>query len=246
MIRLIRNEWVKTRREWALWLALLLHLAPLGMVVTAALMGAISSDPVQRYFVIHNQSMLVTGIVAGVVTTLAFQVELANRTWFDWLVLPAGPVRLVAAKLLLVWLVLGAFLLVSTAVIAAFLLASGAGDGTWRLVAGHLVMQTGIWVFMSLLAALLCLLTRNVVLVNVVVVGLTLVTIVLMPAEFAWALPTAWPYRAGLVVVDPEYGFEWAAALPLGAAVMAGAVALLATAVCLAARQPRVINAARQ
>lgn len=242
MTGLVRNEWRKLRRERGLWFALLLHLAPWIMVAVAAAVGATADGP-SRYFILHNQSMLVTGLVACVVTSIAFQVELGNRTWFDWLTLPHGAARLITAKLIAVAAVLAAFIAVSTSLMVTMMLFSGAGSQIWRMTAAYLTLQIGTFAVMVAVSAALCVLTRHAVVVSIIGAALGMMTMVVMAADFSWALPTAWPYRLGLSVLEQDYGFAWAGALPSGAAVWAAGVVISLLVAVLCARLPRVINA---
>ena len=242
MIRLVRNEWRKLHRERGLWFALALHLAPWVMVTIAALMGVTAVGP-RRYFILHNQSMLVTGLVACTVTTIAFHVELANRTWFDWLTNPQGATRLVLAKLTAIAAILISLLALSTVLTIGLMVCSGAGAGIFRMTVAYLTLQCGTFAVMVAISAALCVLTRNVVVVNIIGVALGMVTMVVMGADFSWAIPTAWPYRFGLTLLDQGYDYPWGGALPSGAAVYAACTvfALLITVTCT--RQPKVINA---
>lgn len=243
MKTLLVNEWTKIRHERAIWFALALHFAPLVMVVTAALMGVHDGDPLQRYFILHNQSVIVTGIVSTVVTTVAFQVELSNRTWFEWLLLPAGRHRLLAAKMTIAIAIQAAFVALSVAAISIFLLAVGADDELPRMLAAYLVLQLGTMITMSTVGALLCLILRNVLIVNIFGVASSMVTMVVMSADFSWALPTAWTYRAGLTILDPmAYAFERWWALPAGGAVLAVCVVAAVIGCAVAAGSPRVLN----
>lgn len=242
MTRLVHNEWCKLRREKGLWFALALHLSPWAMVTTAALMGVTAAGP-SRYFILHNQSMLITGLVACLITSIAFHVELGNRTWFDWLTQPQGASRLVLAKLLTVAAILAAFVLLSTVLMIGLMLCSDARAGIWRMTLAYLCLQCGTFTVMVAVSAAACILTRNVVVVNIMGVAVGMVSMVVMGADFSWALPTVWPYRFGLTVLDQGYGYAWPGALPGGAAVFATCtvLALLVTVWC--ARQPKVINA---
>ncbi|MEL4358001.1 MULTISPECIES: ABC transporter permease [unclassified Luteococcus] len=242
MMHLIGNEWRKLRREKGLWFALALHLSPWAMVAIASLMGVTSAGR-SRYFILHNQSMLVTGLVACLVTTIAFHVELANRTWFDWLTLPQGATRLILAKLAVITAVLAAFLAASTALMAGLMVCSGAGAGIFRMTIAYLALQCGTFAVMVAVSAALCVLTRNVVVVNIVGVALGMVTAVVMGADFSWALPTAWPYRLGLTVLDESYDYPWHGALTSGTAVHAACTALALVISTSCARRPVVINA---
>lgn len=240
MTGLVRNEWRKLRRERGLWFALALHLAPWAMVVIASLTGATAAGPT-RYFVLHNQSMLVTGLVACTVTTIAFHVELANRTWFDWLTHPQGTTRLVLAKLTAIATILTAFLVLSTALMIALMTCSGAG--IYRMAIAYLVLQTGTFTVIVAISAALCVLTRNVVVVNIIGVALGMATMVVMGADFSWALPTAWPYRLGLTLLDHDYRYPWSGALASGGVIFGACTAFALLVTVTSARQPRVINA---
>ncbi len=242
MIVLVRNEWKKMRREWALWFALALHLAPLAMVAVAALMGAIDSGP-QRYFILHNQSMLVTGLVACVVTSLAFHVEISNRTWFEWLTQQQGVARLVAAKLVVVALILAVFVALSTVLTVALMAASGVSAELGRMVLAYLCFQAGTLGIMLVFSALICVLSRNVVVVNIVGVAVGMVTMVVMAADFSWAIPTAWAYRMGLVIFDPETGLSSPIALPMGGILFFACTVVMLWVTLMWARRPSVINA---
>lgn len=245
MKTLLVNEWTKIRRERALWFALALHLAPLAMVVTAALMGVHDGPSQQRYFILHNQSVIVTGIVSVVVTSAAFHVEISNRTWFEWLMLPVKRTRLLAAKMVVAFALQVAFVVLSAIGASLFLLASGA-DELPRSIAAYLMLQLGTMVVMSAIGALLCLTLQNILIVNIVGVGSSLVTMVVMAADFSWAVPTAWPYRAGLMILDAsDYAFENWWALPAGGAVLAGCVLVAAVGSVIAVQSPRVLDAAR-
>ena len=242
MTHLVRNEWRKIRRERGLWFALVLHLSPWVMVAVAAVMGVTATGP-SRYYILHNQSMIVTGMVACVVTSIAFHVELGNRTWFDWLTQPQGTTRLIVAKLLAVAAILTAFVTLSTMLMVALMVMSGARAGIWRMIIAYLALQCGTFAVVVALSAAFCVLTRNVVVVNITGVAVGMVTMVLMGADFSWVLPTAWPYRLGLTLLDESYAYPWSGALPSGAVVYAtcALVALFVTTHC--ARQPKVINA---
>lgn len=242
MIELVGNEWSKLRRERALWFALILHLSPWGMVTIAALMDAIGPGP-SRYFVFHNQSMLVTALVACVVTSIAFHVELSNRTWFDWLTYPQGAKRLIAAKMITVGAILACFVAITATLMVGLMLASGVRPGTWQMVIAYLSLQCGIFVLVVAISAALCLLTRNVVVVNIIGVAISMVTMVLMGADFSWAVPTVWPYRLGLTLVDTSYAYPWQGALLAGAAVYSFCVAIAYLTAVLCSLRPRTINA---
>lgn len=242
MVQLIHNELRKLRRERSLWFALALHLAPWVMVAVASLMG-VGGTGSSGYFILHNQSMLVTGLVACVVTSIGFHVELTNRTWFDWLIQPQGASRLVVAKLLTIGVILAFFVAISVALMVGLMVGSGVRSGLDRMVVAYLGLQCGTFVLMVAIAAAVCLLTRNVVVVNIVGVAIGMVTMVLMGAEFSWAVPTVWPYRLGLTLLDQEYAYQWPGALPAGGVLYATCtVAALVTATFWA-RRPRVINA---
>lgn len=242
MRQLVHNEWRKLRRERGLWFALSLHLAPWVMVAIAALMGVTTAGP-SRYFILHNQSMLVTGLVACLVTSIAFHVELANRTWFDWLTQPHGAKRLVMAKLLAVSAILIAFVALSTALMVALMLISGARTELWRMTIAYLVLQAGTFVVMVAVSAALCVLTRNVVVVNTIGIAIGMVTMVIMGADFSWALPTAWPYRLGLALLDHDYHYPWGGALPSGGVLFGACTAFALLVTVTSVRQPKVINA---
>ncbi|QUL78743.1 ABC transporter permease [Brevibacterium sp. SMBL_HHYL_HB1] len=242
MTHLVLNEWRKLRREKGLWFALALHLAPWAMVTIAALIGATATGP-SRYFILHNQSMLVTGLVACVVTSIAFHVELGNRTWFDWLTQPQGATRLVTAKLLSIATILASFVALSTVLMIVLMLSSGARTEIWRMTIAYLTLQCGTFAVMVALSAVLCVLTRNVVIVNIMGVGVGMATMVVMGADFSWALPTAWPYRLGLTLLDDGYDFPWNGSLPSGAAIYAACTVLALLIAASFARRPNVINA---
>lgn len=242
MTHLVHIEWSKLRRERGLWFALALHLAPWAMVTTAALMGATVAGP-SRYFILHNQSMLVTGLVACVVTSIGFHVELGNRTWFDWLTQPHGATRLVMAKLLAIATILASFVALSTVLMIGLMLSSGARIEIWPMTIAYLALQCGTFAVAVSLSAALCVLTRNVVVVNIMGVGVGMATMVVMGADFSWALPTAWPYRLGLTLLDEGYDFPWNGALPSGAAVYATCTVLALLITVSFARRPKVINA---
>ena len=242
MIRLIYIEWQKLRRERGLWFALALHLTPWMMVTIAALIGATTTGP-SLYFILHNQSMLVTGIVACVVTSVGFHVELSNRTWFDWLTQPHDTTRLVMAKLFAIATILASFVALSTALMIGLMLSNGARTEIWQMIFAYLTLQGGIFLVMVFLSAALCVLTRNVVMVNIMGVGVSMATMVVMSADFAWALPTAWPYRIGLTLLGKDYGFPWGGALAGGVAAYTACTVLVLLITVSLARRPKVINA---
>ncbi|MEL4504522.1 hypothetical protein AAEX63_06100 [Luteococcus sp. H138] len=64
-----------------------------------------------------------------------------------------------------------------------------------------------------------------------------------MGADFSWALPTAWPYRFGLSVLDEGYAYPWDGALASGAAVHVACTVLALVIATTSARRPAVINA---
>lgn len=242
MIRLVHNEWRKLRREKGLWFALALHLAPWTMVTIAALMGVTTAGPA-RYFILHNQSMLVTGLVACMVTTIAFHVELSNRTWFDWLTQPQGAIRLVLAKLTAIAAILTSFLALSTALTIGLMAFSNAGGAILRIAIAYLTLQCGTFAVMVAISAALCVLTRNVVVVNIIGVALGMITMIVLGADFSWALPTVWPYRLGLTLLDQDYNYTWSGALPSGAAIYAVCTILALLFTVTRARLPKVVNA---
>lgn len=243
MSQLIRNEWRKTCKEPALWFSLALHLSPLAMVAAATMMGAVEAGE-KTYFIFYNQSMIVTGLVACVVVSLVFHVEFSNRTWFDWLIQPQGPVRLVAAKILAAGLILGSYIGLYTVLMLIFLFLQGASGDWRRIILSYLVFQAGTMGVMLAIGSALCVAARNTVVVNVVGVTLSMVTLVLMGADFSWLVPTAWAYRAGLAILDPTYGFGGAAPLFAGGAIAGSFAALCLSVATMQAGNPRVINAA--
>ncbi|NWN87601.1 MAG: ABC transporter permease [Micrococcaceae bacterium] len=246
MKRLISNEWLKLRREKTLWFALALHLAPVTMVIAASAMGVHQGPPEQRYFVLHNQSVFLAAIVPVIVTAVAFRVELSNRTWFEWLMLPQPRPRLLTAKVLNIGLIQLVFIALSTVTTVVFLLTVGAGGVLIaRSIGSYLILQLGSMVVMSAAAVLLSLLLRNTLIVNIIGIAVSMITMVLMAADFSWAIPTSWTYRTGLAVLDhAAYSFpEWWNLLA-GSAIwvlLSAGMLLASRALC---RSPAVLNAA--
>lgn len=246
MKRLVVNEWIKLRREKTLWFVLALHFAPVTMVVAATAMGVHEGPPEQRYFILHNQSVFLAAIVPVIVTAAAFRVELANRTWFEWLMLPQPRPQLLTAKVVIVGLIQITLITLSTVVAVIFLLAIGAGgDLIARGAGAYLVLHIGSMVVMSAAAVLLSLLLRNTLIVNIMGIAVSMVTMVLMAADFSWAIPTSWAYRAGLAVLDPAvYGFPAWWNLPAGGAIWILLSAGMFIASRMICRSPAVLNAA--
>lgn len=242
MIQLVRNEWFRLRKERSLWFALLLHLAPLAMVVIASVMKAITPGP-NLFFILYNQSMIVTGLVACVVTSIVFHIEFSNRTWFDWLMQPQGPVLLVFAKIITAALLLCGFVIISTVLMVIFLVTSDIRNDVLTMTISYLVFQLGTLSVMLAFSSAVCTLSRSTVVVNVIGVAVSMITIVVMTAEFAWAIPTAWAYRTGLVILDPEYAFAGGNQLALGGIINATFIALCLFVAVAWSRRPAVINA---
>ncbi|MEJ5929122.1 ABC transporter permease [Corynebacterium sp. H128] len=243
MISLIRNEWIKIQKENSLWFAFVLHIAPLFMVLVAAIMKSVRLGS-NLYFILYNQSMLVTGLVACVVTSIVFHLEFNNRTWFDWLTQPQGPRRLLVAKVLTGALILACYIAISAVLMLVFLYATGVRDDPARMLCSYLVFQVGTMGVMVAVSAALCVLTRSAVVVNVVGVIVTMVTVVVMAAEFSWSIPTAWPYRTGLAIIDPEYGFGSVKPLLAGGAITGAFVVMCLLIAIQWVSRPSVINAA--
>lgn len=230
--KLLRLEWQKNRREASLWLALVLYLVPAFMVVAADLVESTNRSPEDAYFVFHNQTMLVLPMAAGTVATAVMRLEVANGTWFSWLTSGVGRFRLWLSKLVFVGIMQTAMCILALTIFLVFFLTrtEAMSDPTviFQILAAYCILNAFIAVTMTLLITTVIILWRNTVSAMAVSIIVTVLSLIILPAEFSWALSITFAYRLGLLVLSEEYFYQGAHAQLSGAATTTVSLLLLA------------------
>ncbi|TDQ53038.1 ABC transporter permease [Actinorugispora endophytica] len=225
MRTLLANELRKTKREWFVWAVLALNTVPLVMVVANHFANGGAPGPERFYFTFHNQYMLVLPLVVCATVAGCFHTEFRNGTYFEWLTSGRPKSALWTAKFLVSCALVTAMAAVDHLGLLVFLLVEYPGADLPRVSAAFWLLVSVTVLTTGLVCALLTLLSRNVVVVNVFGIGLTVATLVLMAADFSYVVPTCFAYRlsVGLVVPDAAYP-DPALALAVGWTVTAACV----------------------
>lgn len=231
--KLLRLEWQKNRKESSLWLGLVLYLIPALMVVAADLVEPANRSAQDAYFIFHNQTMLVLPMAAGTVATAVMRIEIANNTWFAWLTTGAGTLRLWLSKLVLIGIMQTAMCIFALTIFLSFFLTrTGTSPEPMiviQILGAYGTLNAIIAATMTLLITTVIMLWRNTVSAMAASIILTVVSLIIMPAEFSWALPTSFAYRLGLSVISQEYFYQDAQAAISGVAAATIIVLLLGT-----------------
>lgn len=188
----LRAEWIRARGSTLWWLASAGLLV--GLVLTAfSLMGRVedASD------LLHPQGVLLTGMSAPIAAIFAGVAEHRERDARSGGTLwrPAAPLAVRAARLVVVWVALAAFVLLDFAVPLAVTVAFGV-DGAGR------VALVGLFILLGMLgpAGLAAAATRRVGLLPTLLVAFAF-TIELgyfAERDWWWVNPGAWPARLAL------------------------------------------------
>ncbi|MGI5117925.1 ABC transporter permease [Marinactinospora thermotolerans] len=207
MRTLIANELRKIRRERFVWAVLVLNVVPFAMVVVNHVVNG--GDPTLEglYFTFHNQYTMVLPLVVCATVAACFHTEFRNGTYFEWLTCGRSKPALWAAKLTVACCLVVVLAAVNHVGLVLFFLAENPDAGLLRMSAAYWLLVGVSIASVALLCALLTLLTRNVVIVNVFGIGLTVATLVFMAADFSYLIPTCFAYRlsVGMIVPDAAY-----------------------------------------
>lgn len=240
---LLGLEWRKNRAEPSLWLALVLYVTPAVMVIAADVVNASDRPAEDTYFIFHNQTMLVLPLAAGSVATAVMRVELANGTWFSWLMTGTGVIRLWSSKLVFIGAMQALFTVFAMMLFMPFFLITTditeASTLLLRTLAAYGILNTIVAVFMTLFVATILILWRNSVTTMAVLIVITVSSLIIMAAEFSWVLPPAFAYRLGLSFISDEYFYTATGAGIGGALVTVLSLLMLVTVQYLILRHNR-------
>lgn len=207
MRTLLANELRKIRRERFVWAVLVLNIVPLAMVVVDYAVNGGEPTLERFYFTFHNQYTMVLPLVVCATVAACFHTEFRNGTYFEWLTCGRSRPALWAAKLAVACALVAVMAAVNHVGLVVFLLLENPGAGIGRMSAAYWLLVGVCTASVALLCALLTLVTRNVVIVNVFGIGLTVATLVFMAADFSYVIPTCFAYRLSVGVVVPDAAY---------------------------------------
>ncbi|MES0837711.1 ABC transporter permease [Nocardiopsis tropica] len=222
MRTLVANEVRKIRRERFVWAVLVLNVVPFALVVANHAVNGGEPTPDRFYFTFHNQYTMVLPLVVCATVAACFHTEFRNGTYFEWLTCGRSRPALWAAKLAVACSLVVLMAAVNHVGLVVFFLVENPGAGILRMSAAYWLLVGVSIASVALLCALLTLVTRNVVIVNVFGIGLTVATLVFMAADFSYVIPTCFAYRISLGMIVPDAAYpDPAQALTAGWAVTA-------------------------
>ncbi|RKT88390.1 ABC-2 family transporter protein [Saccharopolyspora antimicrobica] len=207
MRTLIANEFRKIRRERFVWAVLALNVAPFAMVVANYAVNGGDPTLERFYFTFHNQYTMVLPLVVCATVAACFHTEFRNGTYFEWLTCGQPKSLLWAAKLVVACLLVAVLAALNHVGLLVFLLVENPGGGLLRMSTAYWLLVGISVASVALLCALLTLVTRNIVIVNIFGIGLTVATLVFMAADFSYLIPTCFAYRLSVGVVVPDAAY---------------------------------------
>lgn len=215
MMILIQNEFGKMKRLKSMIMILLLSFLPYVINTLGLLIMKGDRDAGQYYFFVFNQNAVLFPALIFIYTGYAFYIEYKNRTILQWLSYPYSNFQLILSKMIAAFLLLLTISLLNQMALFATLWAAYSESLTLSEAAGWFAGSLSFTCLSMLsipVAAVIALLTRNIVGVILAGVASIFVTTILLGLNISVAYPFSYAYRLSIQFYDASFGYpsaEW-------------------------------------
>ncbi|HDM8570517.1 TPA: ABC transporter permease [Staphylococcus aureus] len=206
----IENEFIKVRSERFTLVVLLLSLIPFIMNLTNYLLNDknISLDS-GFYFRFYNQYFMLIPIVIGIIGCSIFYIEFKNHTILNWLSYSKSTYKLYFSKIFVSVAYCSVIYAVNLSLIIVFYFIFDTNiKNLYLILVSFSLLHFFLILFMLPLAITIVILFRNNIISIVVSIGISMFSMILIAAPFAYLIPTTLSYRLAISVVDSSMGID--------------------------------------
>lgn len=210
MITFIKNEIIKIRSERFIIIVFLLSLLPFIMNIANFFINNKDLSLIDGfYFRFYNQYFMITPIAIGIIGSSIFYIEFKNHTLLNWLSYSKNKYKLFFSKFLVSFLYCTFLYLLNLILLLLFyFIFDGLSESLVMIIISFTVLNLLLTTFLIPLSITLVTIFNNYIVSLVIIIGITMVSLILIPAPFSNLIPTTLSYRVGLDIIDSSMGFE--------------------------------------
>lgn len=212
---LIKNEFIKLKREWFLLFLLLLSLLPVFTGGAGAIFNDSTKTLTDLFFFINNQFAMFFPMVMFILVGSLFYQEYKNKTYINWITYGYAKPKLFLSKIVVSFIVGFAFAVVLFFLFCALILVLQATGKIATSVSSLLTvaigffLQTAIVVFITTCAgAIVITLSRNIIVTSIVGVIYGFVSCFFIGAEIGYIIPGGFAYRLAMYFSDQSTYYD--------------------------------------
>ncbi|MGV2929287.1 ABC transporter permease [Macrococcus capreoli] len=210
MIDFIKNEFIKVKSEKFILVVLSLSLIPFIMNLTNYLLNDknLSLDT-GFYFRLYNQYFMLIPIAFGIIGSSIYYLEFKNQTYLNWLAYSKSKYKLYFSKFL-VSIAYCAFLyIINLSLIVLFYIFFGNNSKQLlTILVSFTLLNLFLIIFMLPISITTVIIFNNYIIAIVLSIALSMFSMILIAAPFAYFIPTTLSYRFGMSIIDASMGFE--------------------------------------
>jgi hypothetical protein len=218
MITFIKNEFIKVKSEKFIIIVILLSLIPFVMNLANFLINNQNLSLVGGfYFRFYNQYFMIMPIVMGIIGSSIFFIEYKNHTLLNWLTYSKSTHKLFLAKFIASFSYCFFLYALNLLLVLGFYLLLGRSFKELELIFfSFTLLNIFLALFMLPLSISIVVLFNNYIASIVTTIGISMISMILIPAPFANLIPSTLGYRLGITSIDSSLGFDSPSSLIIG------------------------------
>jgi len=212
MSYIIKNEFLKYRKNKSLVVLFLLSLVPLMLNITNLLVNN-PKNVSDFYFTYYNQHTFFFPLTISLIIATVFYGEFKDNMYFNWITYGVSKTQLYLGKYLFSLIISLLTTLLNYLLLLGALKIFSSKFIFYNFSVTKMTLSFFEYSFMMMLfclffGSILVLLTRNIVVSVSFVFVFMIVSAVFMAAPFSYFIPFSFPYRVGLGAVDQGYYYS--------------------------------------
>ncbi|MGN9864414.1 ABC transporter permease [Bacillus swezeyi] len=243
MSLLVRNEWIKLKRMKSIYVIIFLSFLPLLINGIGLLTMDDEAGWHKFYMFVFNQYSILFPTVIFIFSGFYFYLEFKNKTMLNWMSYPYHKFKLVLAKLISAFLFLLMISIINHIIHLGILWMSFQDSVTVHEM-GTLMATSFTSTALSLLAiptaALIALISENVIVVMITGVASFLIMTMLLASDVSIVFPFSFIYRFSIQILEADMGYENGMLSVWGLVIMGGYVLLSLTGLYIYSQKSRM------
>lgn len=243
MSKLISNELFKLKRLKSVYTIFILSFLPYVINTIGLLTMRDDTESDKYYFFVFNQYSILFPTILFIFIGFIFYTEFKNRTMLNWIAYPHHNFNLIASKMSATFILLF-FISVMNHVIHLGTMWAVYPDTIQFADISALFLTSLLFSTLSLLiipvAALLAMITKNVIGVMIAGVASIFITTILLGADFSIYFPFSYIYRSSIQFFDSDFAYTSLQLQTWGGIIFAAYVGLSIAGLYLYAQRPRL------
>ncbi|MCJ1655397.1 ABC transporter permease [Staphylococcus sp. NRL 18/288] len=210
MITFLKNEFVKIKSERFILVVILLSLIPFTMnIANFFLNNRNLSLENGFYFRFYNQYFMLGPIVVGIIATSVFYIEYKNHTLLNWLTYSRNKFRLFLSKFLIIICYCFVIYLINLGLILALYLINNIDFiDLVNIFISFTLLNLLLTIFLIPLSIFTLIMFNHYIISIVITIGITLLSMILIPAPFASLIPTTLSYRFSIGIISSSMSLD--------------------------------------